>query len=163
MLYNDPVYGKNKITEPVLLDLMATQAMQRTRGVLQHGVSALVGVTVPTSRFDHSMGVMLLVRRLGAVLEEQIAALLHDVSHTAFSHVIDYVFDGHNTQGYHEERKLEYVAGTDIPLMLANHGYNWLDFMDEENFSLLEQDLPNLCADRLDYFLRDARRFKVSH
>ena len=29
--------------------------------------------------------------------------------------------------------------------------------MDEENFSLLEQDLPHLCADRLDYFLRDAR------
>jgi HD superfamily phosphohydrolase len=34
---------------------------------------------------------MLLVRRLGASLEEQIAALLHDVSHTAFSHVIDSV------------------------------------------------------------------------
>ena len=157
MRYNDPVYGETEITEPVLLDLMATQAMQRTRGVLQHGVSALVGVTVPTSRFDHSMGAMLLVRRLGASLEEQVAALLHDVSHTAFSHVIDYVFDSHNTQGYHEEKKLEYVSGTDIPKMLEKHGYNWLDFMDEENYTLLEQDLPHLCADRLDYFLRDAR------
>ena len=157
MRYNDPVYGKIEITKPVLLDLMETQAMQRTRGVLQHGVSALVGVTVPTSRFDHSMGAMLLVRRLGAGLEEQIAALLHDVSHTAFSHVIDYVFDGHNTQSYHEEKKLEFVSGTDIPATLEKHGYNWLDFMDEENYTLLEQDLPHLCADRLDYFLRDAR------
>jgi HD superfamily phosphohydrolase len=157
MLYNDPVYGKIEITEPVLLDLINTQAMQRTRGVLQHGVSALVGVTVPTSRFDHSLGVMLLVRRLGAGLEEQIAALLHDVSHTAFSHVIDYVFDGHDTQSYHEEKKLPYVSGTDIPATLAKHDYNWLDFMDEENFTLLEQDLPHLCADRLDYFLRDSR------
>ncbi len=100
---------------------------------------------------------MLLVRRLSATLKEQIAALLHDVSHTAFSHVIDYVFDGHNTQGYHEEKKLEYVAETDIPVTLKKHAYNWLDFMDEENFTLLEQDLPHLCADRLDYFLRDAR------
>ena len=157
MLYNDSVYGEIMIIEPVLLDLMQTQAMQRTRGVLQHGVSALVGVTVPTSRFDHSMGVMLLVRRLGAGLEEQIAALLHDVSHTAFSHVIDYVFDGHNTQSYHEEKKLDFVFETDIPAILEKHGYNWLDFMDEENFTLLEQDLPHLCADRLDYFLRDSR------
>jgi HD superfamily phosphohydrolase len=157
MQYNDSVYGTTKITAPVLLDLMQTQAMERARGVLQHGVSALVGVTVPTSRFEHSVGVMLLVRRLGARLEEQIAALLHDVSHTAFSHVIDYVFDGHNTQSYHEEKKLEFVGGTDIPATLEKHGYNWLDFMEEERFTLLEQDLPHLCADRLDYFLRDAR------
>ena len=157
MKYYDPVYGTTEIDDPVLLDLMQTQAMQRTRGVLQHGVSALVGVTVPTSRFDHSVGVMLLVRRLGAGLEEQIAALLHDVSHTAFSHVIDYVFDGHNTQSYHEEHKLEFVSGTDIPAAVKEHGSNWLDFMDEEKFTLLEQELPHLCADRLDYFLRDAR------
>jgi HD superfamily phosphohydrolase len=157
MFYSDPIYGTHELTEPVLLDLMNTQGMQRARGVLQHGVTALIGITVPTTRFDHSMGVLLLVRWLGGRLEEQIAALLHDVSHTAFSHVIDYVFDGHDTQSYHEEKKLEFVSSTDIPVTLEKHGYNWLDFMDETNFSLLEQDLPHLCADRLDYFLRDAR------
>jgi HD superfamily phosphohydrolase len=52
---------------------------------------------------------------------------------------------------------LEFVAGTDIPITLEKYGYNWLDFMDETKFPLLEQDLPHLCADRLDYFLRDAR------
>ena len=36
---------------------------------------------------------MLLIKKLGGSVEEQIAGLLHDVSHTAFSHVIDYVFD----------------------------------------------------------------------
>ncbi len=157
MNYFDPVYGSTLITEPVLLDLMQAQAMQRLHGVLQHGVSALVDITVPTSRFEHSVGVMLLVRRLGADLEEQIAALLHDVSHTAFSHVIDYVFDGHNTQGYHEEKKVEYVSSTDLPVVLEKHGYDWQNFMDEEAFPLLEQPSPHLCADRLDYFLRDAR------
>ena len=156
MLYIDPVYGPNEITTPVILDLIQTRAMQRLHGVLQHGVSALVGVTVPTTRFDHSLGVMLLVRRLGAATAEQIAALLHDVSHTAFSHVIDYVFDRHVNQGYHEEHKIEYVSGTDIPAALAKHGYDWLDFMDEADFTLLEQNLPRLCADRLDYFLRDS-------
>ncbi len=157
MHYHDPIYGSAEIDEPVLLDLLSTAAMQRLHGVLQHGVSALIGVTRPTSRHEHSLGVMLLVRRLGAGLEEQIAALLHDVSHTAFSHVIDYVFDGHDTQGYHEEHKLAYVAGSDIPAALEKHGYHWRDFMHEEDFGLLEQELPHLCADRLDYFFRDSR------
>jgi HD superfamily phosphohydrolase len=157
MHYHDPIYGSAEIDEPVLLHLLRTAAMQRLHGVLQHGVSALIGVTRPTSRYEHSLGVMLLVRRLGASLEEQIAALLHDVSHTAFSHVIDYVFDGHDTQGYHEEHKLAYVAGSDIPAALARYGFDWLDFMYEEHFGLLEQELPHLCADRLDYFLRDSR------
>ncbi len=156
MIYLDPVYGKIEITEPVLLDLMASQALQRAKGVLQHGVSALIGITQPISRFDHSVGVMILVRLMGASIEEQIAALLHDVSHTAFSHVIDYVYGGHNTQGYHEEHKLEFVAQTDLPALLDQHGYAWLDFMAEEDYPLLEQDLPHLCADRLDYFLRDS-------
>lgn len=156
MIYEDRIYGSADITEPVLVDLIASAALQRLQGVLQHGVSALIGITRETSRFEHSMGVMLLVRRLGASLEEQIAALLHDVSHTAFSHVIDYVFNGHETQGFHEEHKLEYVSGTDIPSILGKYGYHWTDFMDEGNFTLLERALPHLCADRLDYFLRDS-------
>ena len=156
MIYNDPVYGPSQITTPVLLDIMNSEAMQRLRGVLQHGISALVGITRQTSRFEHSVGVMLLVRKLGATLEEQIAALLHDISHTAFSHVIDYVFDGHDSQHFHEDHKLEFVSRTDIPDLLHEHGYKWMDFMREENFTLLEQDLPHLCADRLDYFLRDS-------
>jgi HD superfamily phosphohydrolase len=156
MHYQDPVYGTTEVTEPVLLELMQTEAMQRLHGVLQHGVSALVDVTVPTSRFEHSMGAMLLVRRLGASLEEQIAALLHDVSHTAFSHVIDYVFDNHDSQTYHDEIKFEYVGRTDIPATLERHGYAWQALMEEADFTLLEQPAPHLCADRLDYFLRDA-------
>lgn len=157
MYYHDLVYGPVEIKNPVLLDLIESRAMQRLRGVLQHGISALIGITAPTTRFDHSVGVMLLTRRLGAPLEEQIAALLHDVSHTAFSHVIDYVFDAHTTQGYHEEKKEEYVAGTDIPKILSKHGYDWIEFIDESEFPILEQPSPALCADRLDYFLRDSR------
>jgi uncharacterized protein len=157
MIYTDKIYGRIPLTEPVLLELMASQAMQRLKGVLQHGVSALIGVTSPVTRFDHSVGAMLLVRRLGAGLPEQIAALLHDVSHTAFSHVIDYVFDGHDSQSYHDEEKEAYLAQTDVPAILARHGYDWRDFLHEEAYPLLEQPAPRLCADRLDYFLRDSR------
>jgi HD superfamily phosphohydrolase len=99
---------------------------------------------------------MLLVRRLGGSLEEQAAALLHDVSHTAFSHVIDYVFDGHHSQSYHEEQKEAFMAASDLPQVLERHGMDWRLFLHEEDYPLLEQPAPALCADRLDYFLRDS-------
>lgn len=160
--YTDPLYGQGEILEPVLVDLLETRAVQRLQGVLQHGITALIGITHPTTRFEHSIGVMLLVRRLGGSLEEQIAALLHDVSHTAFSHVIDYVFNDHDRQGYHERMKASYIERSDLPQTLARHGYDWRDFLEDQRFPLLEQPSPALCADRLDYFLRDSLSLRLS-
>jgi HD superfamily phosphohydrolase len=161
MVYDDEIYGPESITEPVLLDLLESQAIGRLRGVLQHGVTALLGVTKPITRFQHSVGVMLLVRRVGGGIKEQVAALLHDVSHTAFSHVIDHVFHDQGTQSYHERQKAWWIERTDAPTVLARHGYDWHDFLDDEPFPLLEQPLPRLCADRLDYFLRDGSALGV--
>jgi len=162
MLISDRIYGAQEIGEPLLLDLLGSAAVQRLHGVLQHGISGLVGITRDTTRFEHSVGVMLLVRRLGAPLEEQAAALLHDISHTAFSHVIDYVFGGHDSQSYHDEKRAEFVAGSDLPGILRRHGLDWCELLckddDEQarDHPLLEQPAPALCADRMDYFLRDA-------
>jgi hypothetical protein len=99
---------------------------------------------------------------MGGALQEQIAALLHDVSHTVFSHVIDYVFGGHDSQSYHDEVKEHYMSQTDLPALLANYGYDWHDFVAEERYTLLEQPAPRLCADRLDYFLRDSLEMELS-
>jgi len=155
MQIDDPIYGTFEIDESVLVDLLCTEAVQRLHGVLQHGITGLIGLTQPITRFEHSVGTMLLVRQLGGSLREQIAALLHDVSHTAFSHVIDYVLNDHDGQSYHDGMKEMYVSGTDLPGILARHAYDWTDFMDETAFPLLEQPSPRLCADRIDYFLRD--------
>ena len=157
MNYKDSVYGIQVISEPVLLTLIETAAITRLKGILQHGITGLIGLTDKTTRFDHSVGAMLLVKQLGGSLEEQIAALLHDVSHTAFSHVIDYVVDGHDDQSYHEEIKEAYLSQTDIPDTLAKFGHDWHDFLHEDNYPILEQPSPRLCADRVDYFLRDAQ------
>lgn len=157
MNYQDSVYGSQVISEPVLLALMETAALNRLKGILQHGITGLIGLTDKTTRFDHSVGAMLLVRQVSGSLEEQIAALLHDVSHTAFSHVIDYVVDGHDDQSYHEEIKEAYLAQTDIPVTLSKFGYDWQNFLHEDDYPILEQPSPRLCADRVDYFLRDAQ------
>ena len=162
MNYTDPVYGNVTITEPILQALIRSEAVQRLDNVLQHGISSLIGLTKPITRFEHSLGAMLLVRRLGGSVEEQIAALLHDVSHTAFSHVIDYVLDGHNDQSYHDEVKESYMKTTDLPSILEQHGFDWTDFVDETAFPLLEQPSPRLCADRIDYFVRDCLGLRLA-
>src|SRR5690606_4131605 len=74
----------------------------------------------------------------------------------AFSHVIDYVFDGHDSQSYHDEIKEEFISQTELPELLARYDLNWRDYIEEANYPLLEQPAPRLCADRLDYFLRDS-------
>ena len=58
MLYHDPVYGAAHIQEPVLLDLLQTAALHRLGGVLQHSIIGLIGVTRPTTRLEHSLGVI---------------------------------------------------------------------------------------------------------
>jgi len=162
MELEDILYGRVTVDEPVLVALLGSQAVRRLRGVLQHGITGLLGITHPVTRYDHSVGVMLLVRRLGARLDEQIAALLHDVSHTAFSHVIDHVLGAAAEQSYHEQVKADYVARTDLPDLLAAHGYDWRAFLHEDGYPLLEQPAPALCADRLDYFLRDCYYLKLA-
>ena len=78
MHYLNAVYGPVSIDEPVLIDLISSSAVQRLHHILQHGITGFLGMTQPITRFQHSVGVMLLTRRLGASLSKQIAALLYD-------------------------------------------------------------------------------------
>lgn len=161
MLLQNTLFDPVEITTPVLRDCLTSAPVQRLHGVLQHGISGLIGLTPAITRFDHSVGAMLLVRRMGGSEKEQIAALLHDVSHTAFSHVIDHVFDSAASQAYHEHVKEAYLLSSELPAILATHGFDYHDFLVEDDYPLLEQPAPRLCADRIDYFLRDAVCFDL--
>src|SRR3989344_7109547 len=85
MMFLDKVYGQHDVADLVILELIASPAFQRLRGICQKGLQG------EYTRFDHSLGTMLLLRMLGATLEEQVAGLTHDVSHTAFSHLVDLI------------------------------------------------------------------------
>jgi HD superfamily phosphohydrolase len=152
----DPLHGRVTLTEPLLVDLLASPAVRRLRGVHLGGITGLLRIAPTATRFEHSIGTLLLVRRLGGSLKEQAAALLHDVSHTAFSHVVDFLFDSPRRQGFHDDVKETYVADTDIPQICARHDIDWRLLLDERRFAILEQPAPRLCADRIDYGLRDA-------
>lgn len=154
MIISDVLYGKFEV-DAVLEELFLSKPMQRLKGIHQAGASYLMNEKWNVTRFEHSVGVMLLVNKLGGSVEEQIAGLLHDISHTAFSHMIDYVFDNED-ESYHEEIFSSVVKNSEIPAILAKHGYNYEDILlDDSKWTLLERSAPELCADRVDYTLRD--------
>ena len=67
MRWQDRVYGEVAIEEPAILDLIGCPTFQRLKGVRQAGPSALAFPFKDVTRFEHSLGVFLLLRRLGAV------------------------------------------------------------------------------------------------
>lgn len=156
VILENSVYGRIEVTEPVLTSLISTDAMQRLKKISQPGYFEPFFPGTDHSRFDHSVGVCHLLGKYGARLEEQIAGLLHDVSHTAFSHCVDYALDsGSETeQNFQDNSFLEYVSGTDIPKILASFGFDANYIFDSSHFPLCETELPDLCADRIDYILR---------
>ncbi|UOQ69688.1 HD domain-containing protein (plasmid) [Hymenobacter volaticus] len=102
MYYEDPLYSAVELPEAIAA-LLRTPPMQRLRGIHQGGAIVLANPAINHTRFDHSVGVMVLIRRLDGSLWKQLAGLLHDVSHMAFSHLIDYVLD-YAEEDYHEQR-----------------------------------------------------------
>ncbi|MFJ7734026.1 HD domain-containing protein [Lysinibacillus sp. NPDC097231] len=154
MIITDKIYGQFEIAD-ILEELIASKPIQRLKGIHQGGASYLVNHQWNVTRYEHSIGVMLLIKHLGGSLEEQIAGLLHDVSHTAFSHVIDFALDNH-AEDYHEEIFLDVIKHSEIPTILKKYDYDYKQIvLDMTRWQLLEQPAPELCADRVDYTLRD--------
>ncbi|ARS40158.1 phosphohydrolase [Sphingobacteriaceae bacterium GW460-11-11-14-LB5] len=149
---NDFLYGKMELPA-VFSDLLNTDTLKRLGGIHQSGAIFLVNPDICHSRLEHAIGVTMLIRMLGGSELEQIAGLLHDISHTAFSHVGDYVFDN-TDEDYHEKVFAEVLCKSEVPDVLLNYGYNVNQIL-YGTFDILEQPLPALCADRLDYTLRD--------
>lgn len=138
--------------------------IQRLKGVHQGGASHLVNPKWNVTRYEHSIGTMLLVRMMGGSIEEQIAGLLHDISHTAFSHVVDFALK-HSDEDYHEIIYDEIVENSHIPKILSKYGYDYKDILfNEAKWTILEKSAPKLCADRVDYTLRDMFHYGfISH
>lgn len=151
----DPLFGTHDIAEPLLLDLLNSAAMQRLKRIAQFGVPDKYFLQPGFSRYEHSVGVMLLLRRLGADTTEQAAGLLHDVSHTAFSHVIDWVLGDPSKENYQDERHLEVLEQPELVTILRKHNLVPNDVADYHHYPLLEREAPDLCADRVDYTLRE--------
>ncbi|MBI4177680.1 MAG: HD domain-containing protein [Candidatus Aenigmarchaeota archaeon] len=155
MLIKDRLYGPFDIGEEVLVELIGSDPVQRLKKIAQYGVPDEYYVYRNYSRYEHSVGVMLLVRKLGASVEEQAAGLLHDVSHTAFSHVVDWLLGTGENEDHQDKIHQKIFMESELPGILERHGFDAKRVSDYKNFRLVEQPTPKLCADRVDYALRE--------
>jgi len=152
----DSIYGRDEIDEPVLIALIKSPMMQRLKKIRQYGIAYYIDTIPEYTRFEHSVMVMAMSRRFGASLQEQVAALLHDVSHTAFSHVADYLFrNGDGKTSYQDDMHEWFIEVTGINALLAEYGMKGIcsDYH-KHTYRILEQDLPDLCTDRIEYNLK---------
>ena len=95
-----------------------TPEFQRLRNIKQLGLAQFVYPSATHTRLEHSLSVM----HLAVVVDElrqhdqeitgrekdivQLAGLLHDVGHIAFSHLFDYMLEENNIHFLHEERSV---------------------------------------------------------
>jgi hypothetical protein len=161
VIINDRVYGEQNIDDSLILELINSPELERLKGIGQYGTWHIIDKSLDTTRFEHSLGVYLLLRRFGAGFDEQIAGLLHDVNHATFSHVIDYVFGDPATQTLGDSKHHDIISRSSIPSLLKKKGIDVKKVIDVHSFGLLERETPDICCDRLDYCLRDGVCCKI--
>ena len=143
------------MTDPLALDLIEHPVFQRLKGIEQHGLNTLVFGEKSFTRFEHSLGVYALLVKYGASREEQIAGLLHDVSHTAYSHVGDHFF-GHKDgkESWQDLDHDNFILQSGLAAVMKARGFSLEDAQPKQaRYTRLEQDLPDLCADRINYII----------
>lgn len=103
------------------------------------------------TRYDHSLSVALLTWRFTKNKKATLASLFHDVATPCFAHVIDYMNKDYAQQESTEEYTKE-VLGKDEQLLklLKKDGITLEDISDFKQYSIVDNDRPKLCADRLD-------------
>ncbi|MDP3917942.1 MAG: HD domain-containing protein [Candidatus Woesebacteria bacterium] len=154
MIIQDKIYGNIKIKDKVIEELILSKPLQRLKKISQDGAPHFIQPIRNVNRFEHSIGVWYLSSLYKRPIEEQIACLLHDVPHTAFSHVIDFVMEDEKHE-FHEKFTEKLISESEIPNILNRHGVDIKKVLDKDKFELLENNLPDISFDRWDYFMRD--------
>mgnify|MGYP002672757845 FL=1 len=104
------------------------------------------------SRLDHSIGVALIVWNFTKDKKQTIAALLHDVSTPAFSHVSDFKNGDALTQSSTENLNAQLIENDSKLLeFLKRDGINVAEVNDYHIYPVADNEIPGLSADRLEY------------
>jgi hypothetical protein len=158
----DLVWGKTEVVDEDILAILKHPAMERIKKIWISSYGYLFNLQRSSTRFEHSLGVYLLLRRFKASKREQLAGLIHDVSHTALSHLSTYAIQGKYTgEEFHELMQKKFILDSGLGDLLESLGYGSDELLHASSFALLENDLPDICADRLDYALRDGLHLQI--
>lgn len=159
----DTVWGPFEIEDELLEELVESDVMQRLKEVDQSGPVVYFNLCPKFSRFDHSIGVLALLIKAGVSHIEQVAGLLHDCSHTAYSHLGDFLFyEGNDTTAYQDLIHLDFLRHMGVDTIVEKYGYS-VDQLDPdlEEYTALERPRPDLCADRIQYLINTGVVFET--
>lgn len=103
------------------------------------------------SRFDHSLSTALIIWHFTNNKQATLAALFHDASTPAFSHIIDYLNEDYEF-AESTELDLNIILSKDQDLLslLKKDSINLEDISIYKKYSLVDNKRPKLCADRID-------------
>jgi len=177
-VFKDPVHRYVHVRDRVIWDLIGTKEFQRLRRIKQLGTTFLTFHGAEHSRFNHSLGVYEIVRRMIDDVfagrpewddEDRLltlcAALLHDLGHGPFSHAFEKVF------GFdHEEFSRAIILGdTEVNKILTRVAPDFPEQVAEVIAKTSAKKLivsmisSQIDADRMDYLQRDAYFTGVSY
>jgi len=176
-VFKDPVHRYVRVQDQVIWDLIATPEFQRLRRIKQLGTTYLTFHGAEHSRFNHSLGVYEIVRRMINKMEEHVswdkeerlvclcAALLHDLGHGPFSHSFEKVFaldhEQYTQRIILEDTNVHHILNKVEPgfpqkvAQIIDKTYE-----DQLVVSIISSQID---ADRMDYLLRDAYYTGVSY
>ncbi|QKS72821.1 HD domain-containing protein [Paenalkalicoccus suaedae] len=176
-VFKDPVHRYIHVRDELIWELVGTREFQRLRRIRQLGTTYLTFHGAEHTRFNHSLGVYEIMRRMVENLEKKgewdkderlvclAAALLHDVGHGPFSHSFEKVFHMD-----HEEWTRRIILGdTEINSVLSRMGADFpmrvADVIAKtyDNKLIVSLISSQIDADRMDYLLRDAFYTGVSY
>ena len=104
------------------------------------------------SRFDHSVGVALIVWNFTKDIKQTVAGLLHDLSTPAFSHVTDFKNGDALKQESTEDLNAQMIREDKaLSLVLKKYGLSYEDVENYHIYPVADNDMPGLSADRLEY------------
>jgi len=168
-----------ELDDSFILDLIDTPEFQRLRRIRQLGVSWMTYPGAEHSRFSHSLGVYNFAKRIHESLSHRYrsesslseylhihrkkllaAALLHDIGHGPFSHMIERAFDNAVD---HEDKTCDLIVDTagNISSILSEAGIAPQDVSEiiqspTKDRLIVDIVSSQLDADRMDYLLRDS-------
>lgn len=177
-VFKDPVHRYIHVRDKLIWDLIGTKEFQRLRRIKQLGTTNLTFHGAEHSRFNHSLGVYEIIRRIvdgvfaGRPEWDQnertlalCAGLLHDLGHGPFSHSFEKVFDLD-----HEEFTRKIILGnTEVNSVLSRVSIDFpkkvADVIEKTYKNKLVVSLisSQIDADRMDYLQRDAYFTGVSY
>lgn len=176
-VFKDPVHRYVHVRDRVIWDLIATPEFQRLRRIKQLGTTNITFHGAEHSRFNHSLGVYEIVRRIINNFQGRphwnnddrllcmCAALLHDLGHGPFSHSFEKVF-----KLDHEYFTQQIILGDTyvnkiLERVSPGFAQEVADVIAKTHSNKLVVSLisSQIDADRMDYLQRDAYFTGVSY